>query len=676
MEIKHTFLFTLILGLAWTGLLFAFSSGPDPAMNGIASPTQTCAMAGCHSSFPLNSGGGSVSVSGLPSAWAAGQTYPLTVTIQRANQRAFGFQLSAVVDATNRQAGSFAAAGNVQIKCGGLNSNLLNCSNSSAIQFAEHRSPLSGSGTGTFTLNWAAPSDTSLGTIRFNVAGNAANGNGNNDGDYIFTQVYTVPAAAAPPPPDLSTRAFSIVDRGGSSIISDGGGDLNIGFSRIQPASGSTTPAGVAIFGGRSNNVLFTEAGVPAAPTLTRARIYAEINASVNTGIAIANPNAQAANITFHFATNSSVMADQTLSIPAGTQIAKYLSESAFGLAAGTTLQGTFTFTSDVPVGVIALRLLRNERNEEILTTLPVTDLSPAAPPPTSGTAYLGHFADGNGATSQVILVNPTDSAIAGTIQFFGQGTTTTAATAISMGTNAGTATSFSYNIPRQSSFKLTTTGAANTLGSVRVTSGTGSVVPSALVVFSYRRNNITVSEAGVPAMQGSTFRMYVETNSAGGDPGTIQTGVAIANLSAAPTTVNLELMTLDGTPASQVVPVNLPGNGQIGKFAHELFTNMPFPFKGIIRVSGGTTIGLAVVALRLRYNERGDFMMTTTPPSNEGAVPTSAELLFPHFVNGSVSGLTYTTQFILFSGSAGQNSSGNLRFFQNNGSPLSLNVN
>src|SRR2546427_990250 len=168
MEIKHTFLFILILGVAWTGFLFAYATGPDPAMNGITSATQTCATAGCHSSFPLNSGGGSVSVSGLPAAWDAGKTYPLTVTIQRTNQRAFGFQLSAVVDATNRQAGSFAAAGNVQVICGNLASMILSCSNSSAIQFAEHRAPLSGSGTGTFTVNWTAPSDASLGTVRFN----------------------------------------------------------------------------------------------------------------------------------------------------------------------------------------------------------------------------------------------------------------------------------------------------------------------------------------------------------------------------------------------------------------------------------------------------------------------------------------------------------------------------
>src|SRR5438552_16361421 len=95
MQIKHTFLFTLILGLAWTGYLFAYAFGPDPAMNGINGNAQTCAVAGCHTSFPLNSSSGSVSVSGLPaSGWVAGQTYPLTVTITRTVRKTFGSKFS------------------------------------------------------------------------------------------------------------------------------------------------------------------------------------------------------------------------------------------------------------------------------------------------------------------------------------------------------------------------------------------------------------------------------------------------------------------------------------------------------------------------------------------------------------------------------------------------------
>ena len=52
MQIKHTFLFTLILGLAWTGYLFAYVLGPDPGMNGIFSNAQTCSSSGCHTGNP------------------------------------------------------------------------------------------------------------------------------------------------------------------------------------------------------------------------------------------------------------------------------------------------------------------------------------------------------------------------------------------------------------------------------------------------------------------------------------------------------------------------------------------------------------------------------------------------------------------------------------------------
>src|SRR5205823_2872140 len=110
--------------------------------------------------------------------------------------------------------------------------------------------------------------------------GNAGNGDNTNQGDFIYTNVYRIsPGAAA----DLSTRAFTIVDRGGSSVITDGSGSLSVGYSRIQPAAGSTTPSGVAIFGFRVTNTLVSEAGVPASPLLTSVRTYAEIDGAVNT---------------------------------------------------------------------------------------------------------------------------------------------------------------------------------------------------------------------------------------------------------------------------------------------------------------------------------------------------------------------------------------------------------
>lgn len=674
MQIKHTFLFTLILGLVWTGYLFAFILGPDPASNGVFGNALACATAGCHTGASVNSSGGSVTLSGLPATWTPGQTYSLSVTIARTGQRVFGFQLSAVTDSTSQQAGTLAAGNSrVQVVCSDSRGRQIICSTAGAVQFAQHTNAQLV--TSTYSVNWTAPSSASIGTVRFNVAGNAANGDNSNQGDFIYTSVARVePAAAA----DTSTRSFTITDRSGSSVATDGSGDLTVGYSRIQPASGSTTPTGVAIFGFRQGNVLVTEAGVPASPLITSGRIYAEVNGPVNTGLAIANPNGQTANVTFYFTNTDGVdSVVSTTPIPANGQIAKFLNEAPF--SGGASLQGSFSLTSDVPVSVIALRGLTNERGEFLITTLPVTDLSAA----TSAEAVsLSHFADGGGWATQIVLVNPSDATITGSIQFFSQGTVTTAAVPVtviasSQGGAAQSGSSFTYSIPRRSSFKLATAGTASATasGSVRVTPASG-VAPSALVVFSYRPPGagVTVSEAGVPGIRGNAFRMYVEATSNASSVGTIQTGLAISNLAPTATTATVDLINLDGTATGlPAVNLTLPANGQVARFAHELFSmGSLFPFKGLIRISGGTTSGLSVVGLRGRYNERGEFLITTTPPSNEAATASSAELLFPHLVNGG----GYTTQFILFSGTAGQSSTGNLRFVRQDGTAFNLTVN
>src|SRR5207247_2469963 len=191
---------------------------------------------------------------GLPVVWLPGQTYSLLVMVQRPGQVRFGFQLSAVAEATNQQAGTLTAgASNVQIITGG------------GIQYAEHRNANQISA---FNVNWTAPSSASVGTVRFNLAGNAANGDFNNTGDFIYTRVDKVPPESAPPVED-SVRAFTMVDRGGISLMTEGSGDLTAGYARIQPGGQTTTPAGVAIFGLRQNNVVVTEAGVPASSLIT-----------------------------------------------------------------------------------------------------------------------------------------------------------------------------------------------------------------------------------------------------------------------------------------------------------------------------------------------------------------------------------------------------------------------
>src|SRR5437016_1628060 len=161
--------------------------------------------------------------------------------------------------------------------------------------------------------------------------------------------------------PSPANPVFTIGDRGGFSLVSSGiSSSTTVGYAGIQPSTGSTTPSGLAIFGYRQNNVLVTEASVPASPLLSSGRIYAEVNTTLNTGVAIANPNSVPVTLNFYFTDrNGTNFGAGSTTIDANSQIAKFLDQAPFN--AGASVFGTFTFTASAPVSVIALRGLTNE---------------------------------------------------------------------------------------------------------------------------------------------------------------------------------------------------------------------------------------------------------------------------------------------------------------------------
>src|SRR5262249_10589260 len=196
--------------------------------------------------------------------------------------------------------------------------------------------------------------------------------------------------------------------------------------------------------------------------------------------------------------------------------------------------------------------------------------------------------------------------------------------------------------------------------GWIRVTPKSGDAAPSGLVVFAFQSNGVRVPEAGVPALPSSSaFRMYAET---AGDfnaqqPGSIQTGIAISNPSASSVTINFELTRLDGTSTGTNGSTTVPATGQIATFLNQIprFTALSTPFQGILRMTGGNIV---VTGLRGRYNQRGDFLVTTTAPVDENSAPSVLESIVPQLADGG----GYTTQIILFSGTAGQSSAGTVQ--------------
>jgi hypothetical protein len=446
-----------------------------------------------------------------------------------------------------------------------------------------------------------------------------------------------------------SSATFAIKDGGGTSYQTNGAASatLAVGYAKVITDPGAQTPSGLAVIGFRENNVLVSEAGVPASGLIASGRIYAEIGSTINTGIAIANPTNQTATITFFFSDSSGDFGPSSTTIPPNGHIAKFLNQAPFN--GRSSLTGTWTFSSNIPVSVLALRGRVNERGEFLLTTLPVTDLST---PPSAAPIVFPHFAAGGGWTTQIVLVNPTDAPMTGGLEFrdpSGQ---------LTNPFNSD----LTYTIPPRSSFSMQASlaSAQVLVGSIRVTPAANTITPTGLSIFSFQNNGVTVSEAGVSAASaGFAYRVFVESNGDfdHGAADSMRTGLAIANTSPQATTVVVEVKNLDGN-TGLIGTLSIPGNGQKALFLNQIpgIQTLLTPFRGMLELT--SFVPITIVGLRARYNERNDLLITTTPPGDEGVPPPASGLYFPHFADAG----GYTTQFVLFSAQPGQRPSGTLQ--------------
>ena len=329
----------------------------------------------------------------------------------------------------------------------------------------------------------------------------------------------------------ISSRDIYLGPRRGMSWTTSGGAaSVQVGYGRIDIPAGSPALAGVAIFGSVSDGTLVAEASVPASTPVLGGRIYAEMRGPVNTGLALVNPNQQATSISYYFTDAEGVdFGHGVFVLGSNQQIARFLDQDPFY---GPTMQGTFTFNSSAPVAATALRGFTNERSEFLITALPVASLAPTG----RQAVLIPHYADGGGWTTGVILVNPTERTIAGTVQFLDQGSETTVAAPIVLTVNGTAGSTFDYRIPQRSSMWLETSNPAGVVrvGAVRINPGAEDGAPSAQAIFSFSNaHGVTVSLAGVePVAPATTFRLYAEASGVPGEIGSIATGIAIHNTS------------------------------------------------------------------------------------------------------------------------------------------------
>jgi len=436
---------------------------------------------------------------------------------------------------------------------------------------------------------------------------------------------------------------------------------IQTGYARLLPDSGATLPAGVAIFGFKSGGILVSEAAVPASSLIQSGRIFVDVGGAVNTGLAIANPNNQDAVISFYFTDSKGTdFGAGAVTLLANHQISAFLNDKPFnGLK---TMQGTFTFSSSVPVAAIALRGLVNERGDFLTTTIPVSPVGGAF----GGDAVVfPHFADG-GWTTQIVLINPGNVPLAGTLQFWGQGRngSPSPVKVFINGTNDST---FRYTIPPRSAVKMEAQKAQDNLqvASIKLIPAASNNAPSGLAIFSFKNRGVTVSTTSVSALPaGNSFRTYIESSGTFGQTGSIQTGLAISNSLTSSATVQLNLNKLDGTPTGISTSINIPAGGQTAKFLNELLPDLLSPFTGVLEITAASSV--TVSSFRARYNERGDLLFTSMPPVNDASLPSNAEIDFPHIVTGG----GYTTQLILLSSDEAE-SDGTIWLYSQDGNAL-----
>jgi hypothetical protein len=491
-----------------------------------------------------------------------------------------------------------------------------------------------------------------------------------------FQKVATAGSAAS------SEVPFSLLR--GTSIPTPGAGAFQVtGWATADSTNPEERLNGLQIIEYRQLGITQSQTGIVAPVLRQSGRFFAETTGNARSYITIINPDLDNdASVDFYLTDDAGTSSDPvTVAVPAGGQFALFLADQPINL--GMDTQRTVTFSASSPVFVTALRFFTNERSDSILSVIPIHDIDPDYQPVT-----IPHFADGAGWKTQVVLVNNTDDELRGEIRFWGQGGGTELSQGAIVGTdNLGDSYVFEYDVQPRSFYRLQTNGLAENLtaGSVQIVPFLGYPTPAAYAVVSdfivdqaatdaageIRGNTIfeTSVEGQLPA---TNLRFYAE---GAGDfdaakPKSTRTSIAIANPSDSTATVRLELRSFDNTLLGTSAPITIPPNGQFAAYLPQVpgFESVRAPFQGIVSLTVLSGAGVTAGSFRILYNERPDYLVTTTGPLNEQAgIP--GRLMFPYLTDST----GYTTQFILISPPGAQGSSGVLRFMAADGAPLQI---
>ena len=183
-------LMIVALSSLFTKTLFAWSTGPEAYRTGAPGDKGTCKADGCHDSFPLDSGNARFSITG-PTSFTPGETIKLKVSFNSSSGKLRGFEMTAI-DTNDNQIGKFKAIGKTtQVIKPNDHRGLKKEDKGTYIEHTRR-----GNKKKSWKVKWIAPAN-ATGTVTFYAAGNDANGEGTNSGDYIYTTTLEIAAESS-----------------------------------------------------------------------------------------------------------------------------------------------------------------------------------------------------------------------------------------------------------------------------------------------------------------------------------------------------------------------------------------------------------------------------------------------------------------------------------------------
>lgn len=158
-------------------LALAYSGGPPDARTN-APGEITCTQ--CHSSFPLNSGAGTMTLAGIPEPYVPGTAYTVTVTQSDPDASRWGYEAT-ILESGGASTGVIALLDGFSQTSSAGNRNYVKQTSSGTFNGTTEQA--------SWSFRWTAPA-AGAGDVTVYVATNAANGNFLSSGDRIYADSF------------------------------------------------------------------------------------------------------------------------------------------------------------------------------------------------------------------------------------------------------------------------------------------------------------------------------------------------------------------------------------------------------------------------------------------------------------------------------------------------------